>query len=190
LVAYQLVWPVGSETPATGYGWFGDSDWRQDGYLTNDGVVQGGSELLALATQLHPVSDEGDYAAEIEARFDGTGHFPDKPAAFGLNIRGSSVAVWRAGYVAGQVLILGEPRENADFSFPLLLARATARRAWTPGSDWHTYRFTAKSRTYTLIVDGEQLLTADSDLYADGRSTGIWVDNAVIRIRAYRVYKT
>ena len=56
-------------------------------------------------------------------------------------------------------------------------------------ASWHTYHFAAKSRNYALLVDGESFLTADSDLYTDGRSTGLWIDNAVIKIRAYRVYK-
>src|SRR5258708_3058519 len=62
---YQLAWPIGTDSPASGHGWFGDADWRQDGYLSNDGVIRGGSELFALAQDLHPVIDDADYSAEI-----------------------------------------------------------------------------------------------------------------------------
>jgi hypothetical protein len=152
-------------------------------------VIRGGTELVTLVPEIRQAIDDGNYAVEFEARSDGVGHFPDQQAAFGLMLRNSSVAVWRAGFAAGELFIVGEPRTNSPMAINLLLARAAAHRAWQPGADWHL-PLRGECQPVLPLVDGETQLVANSPLYADGRTTGLWVSNAAIRIRAYRLYET
>jgi hypothetical protein len=69
----------------------------------------------------------------------------------------------------------------------LLLPRALASADFSPGTEWHTYRFEATRTNFRALVDGVLMLEIDDSRFPGEVGNGVWTDGSAVSVRDYRL---
>ncbi len=146
--------------------WIGTSDWQVvEGTLANDGSRPSLSLIGPRARS--PVTDYAVEAQILRLGGDGLGIFVR---------RGED----QRGYLAGLYL-----------NFAMISARepfnSFASREFKNREGWHTYRLEVRGNNFRFAIDGQRYFEASDDRHATGTQFGLWVMNAEIRVRSFKI---
>ncbi len=150
-VVYQADW-------TKGWSGKGSRDWS----VTNNELVNNGSSYSGKPDPTivapYTMTATSDYA--VETRVHATAIWP----CFDISLRGAATPAGWQGYKAA----ICDKKIRIQAGNTIL-----ATVPFTPGTQWHTYRFAVKGSHLTFSVDGQLLAQTDDTRYRSGGQVGL-----------------